>query len=131
MFELIKKWFKRPIVINFTVEPLSSDAALNVVKTDSHLTLEAVEAFRKEWAQFSKAKAVILDSRTTLEQLSDADLHVIGLIRADFSGVATVGVESIPTKGTYLLDKSERVVIQSTNGDISRLINKDKNRSSR
>lgn len=128
MFELIKKWFKRPIVINFTVEPLSSDAALNVVKTDSHLTLEAVEAFRKEWAQFSKAKAVILDSRTTLEQLSDADLHAIGLIRG---GLATAGVWNIPKEGTYPLPKGERVVTQSTNGDISRLLNKDKRPSNR
>lgn len=116
MFELIKKWFKRPIVINFTVEPLSLDAALNVVKTDSHLTPEAIEAFHKAWTNFSKAKAVILDSHATLEQLNDADLRAVGLIRADF------GVESIPTEGTYLLSKRERVIRQ---------LYKDKSRSSR
>lgn len=129
MFELIKKWFKRPIVINFTVEPLSSDVAINILKTDIHLTPEIAEAVRKAWTHSSKA--FVLGSGITLEQLSDADLYAIGLIRADFSGVATAGVESIPKEGTWLLDKGERVVTQSINGEISRLLNKDKRLSNR
>lgn len=79
MFELIKKWLKRPIVINFTVEPLSSVAALNVVKTDSHLTPEAIEAFRKAWAQFSEAKVLILNTGVTLEQLTDEQLKAANI----------------------------------------------------
>ena len=86
MFELIKKWLKRPIVINFIVEPLMPDAAINVLKTDSYITPEIAEAVRKAWPEFSKSKAVVLCPGETLEQLSDADLRRIGLIRADFGG---------------------------------------------
>lgn len=86
MFEAIKKWFKRPIVINFTVESLNSGNGINVLKTDSYITPEVAEAVRKAWPEFSKSKAVVLCPGETLEQLSDADLRRIGLIRADFSG---------------------------------------------
>lgn len=84
MFEAIKKWFKRPIVINFTVEPLNQDSGINVLRTDSYITPEVAEAVRKTWPEFSKSKAVVLCPGVTLEQLSDADLRAIGLIRADF-----------------------------------------------
>ena len=120
MFELIKKWFKRPIVINFKVEPLSSDVAINILKTDVQITPEIAEAVRKAWTHSSKA--IVLGPGITLEQLSDSDLRAVGLIRADFGGVATAGVESIPTEGTYLLNKNERIVRQ---------LYKDKSRSSR
>ena len=86
MFELINKWLKRPIVINFTVEPLMPDAAINVLKTDSYITPEIAEVVRKAWPEFSKSKAVVLCPGETLEQLSDADLRRIGLIRAAFGG---------------------------------------------
>lgn len=89
MFELIKKWFKRPIVINFTVEPLSSGAALNVVKTDSHLTPEVVEAFHKAWTQLCKgeAKVLCLVRGVTLEQLSDEQLKAAGLMRIESKAI--------------------------------------------
>lgn len=84
MFEAIKKWFKRPIVINFTVESLNSGNGINVLKTDGYLTPEVADAVRKAWPEFSKSKAVVLCPGVALEQLSDADLRAIGLIRADF-----------------------------------------------
>ena len=86
MFEAIKKWFKRPIVINFTVEPLNQDSEINALRTDSYITPEVAEAVRKTWPEFSKSKAVVLCPGVTLEQLSDADLRRISLIRADFGG---------------------------------------------
>ena len=84
MFEAIKKWFKRPIVINFTVESLDSGSGLNVIKTDSHITPEVAEAVRKAWTEFGNFKVTVLGPHAKLEQLSDADLRAIGLIRADF-----------------------------------------------
>ena len=81
MFEAIKKWFKRPIVINFTVESLNSGSGLNVIKTDSHITPEVAEAIRKACIN---SKVVVLGPHAKLEQLSDADLRALGLIRADF-----------------------------------------------
>lgn len=123
MFELIKKWFKRPIVINFTVEPLSSGTAINVVKTDTHLTPEAIEAFRKAWTHSSKA--IVLGPGITLEQLSDADLHAIGLIRG---GIAHGSIHNIPKEGTYLLPKGERVV---PNSGITKYLSRDEFQGSR
>ena len=84
MFEAIKKWFKRPIVINFTVESLDSGNGINVIKVDSHITPEVAEAVRKAWCEFNNSKVTVLGPHAKLEQLSDADLHAIGLIRADF-----------------------------------------------
>lgn len=81
MFESIKKWFKRPIVINFTVEPLSPDAVINVLKTDSPITPEIAEHVRKAWPEFHKSKAVIIGADMMLEQLSDEQLKAIGLMR--------------------------------------------------
>ena len=85
MFEAIKKWFKRPIVINFTVEPVSSDMVIGVIKTDTYINGEVRNAVRNAWKEtFPDKKAVVVPLGITLEQLSDADLHAIGLIRADF-----------------------------------------------
>lgn len=81
MFEAIKKWFKRPIVINFMVEPLSPNTAINVLKTESYITPEVAEAFRKAWPEFSKSKAVVLCPGIQIEQLTDYQLKAIGLMR--------------------------------------------------
>lgn len=81
MFELIKKWLKRPIVINFTVEPLSPDAAINVLRTERPITPEIAEAIKKSWPEFCKSKAVVLCPGVTLEQMSDEQLKDVGLVR--------------------------------------------------
>ena len=61
-----------------------------------------------------------------LEQLTDADLRKLGLIRADFgSGIATDGANDIPKEGTWLLDKGERVISAKPNSDIAKLLNTD------
>lgn len=86
MIELIKKWFKRPVVINFTVESLNSGNGLNIIHADTYITPEVAKATCEAWLKFSGSKVLILDSRMKLEQLTDADLRKLGLIRADFGG---------------------------------------------
>ena len=81
MFDLIKKWLKRPIVINFTVDPLSPDAAINVLKTDNHITPEIAARIKESWPEFHKSKAVVLCPGVTLEQLTDEQLKAVGLMR--------------------------------------------------
>lgn len=81
MFELIKKWLKRPIVINFTVEPLSPDAAINVLRTERPITPEIAKAIKKQWPEFCGSKAVVLCPGVALEQLTDEQLKDIGLMR--------------------------------------------------
>jgi hypothetical protein len=83
MFELIKKWLKRPIVINFTVEPLSPDAVINVLRTERPITPEIAEAVKKSWPEFCKSKAVVLCPGGALEQMSDEQLKAIGLMRVE------------------------------------------------
>lgn len=80
MFESIKKWFKRPIVINFTVEPLSLDATF-VLKHEREITPEIAEALSKVWFEFYESKVVVIGAGMTLEQLSDEQLKDIGLMR--------------------------------------------------
>lgn len=124
MFELIKKWLKRPIVINFTVEPLSPDAAINVLRTERPITPEIAEAIKKQWPEFYKSKAVVLCPGVVLEQLSDEQLKDIGLVRIERSmfGVATDGVDVIPEQGSWLLDASERVIKANTNADLTKYV---------
>ena len=81
MFELIKKWLTRPIVVNFTVEPLSPDAAINVLRTEKPITPEIAKAIKKQWPEFCKSKAVVLCPGVKLEQMSDEQLKSIGLVR--------------------------------------------------
>lgn len=81
MFELIKKWLKRPIVINFTVESLSPDAAINVLRTERPITPEIAEAIKKQWPEFCKSKAVVLCPGVALEQMTDEQLKDVGLMR--------------------------------------------------
>jgi hypothetical protein len=83
MFELIKKWLTRPIVINFTVEPLSPDAAINVLRTERPITPEIAKAIKKQWPEFCESKAVVLCPGVALEQLGDEQLKAIGLMRVE------------------------------------------------
>ena len=105
MFELIKKWLTRPIVINFTVEPLSPDAAINVLRTERPITPEIAKAIKKQWPEFCESKAVVLCPGVALEQLTDEQLKDIGLIRADFGN----------DQGKWTLNNSERVISANTN----------------
>lgn len=122
MFEAIKKWFKRPIVINFTVESLNSGSGLNVIKTDSHITPEVAEAVRKAWTEFGNFKVTVLGPHAKLEQLSDADLRAIGLIRADFGVLEYPGPSTISQEGIWLLDKCERAIKLNPNSDIAKYL---------
>lgn len=105
MFELIKKWLTRPIVVNFTVEPLSQVAAINVIKCEKQITPEIAKAVRDAWSKFHKSKAIVLCPGMTLEQLTDEQLKDIGLIRADFGS----------DQGKWTLNNSESVISANTN----------------
>ena len=122
MFELIKKWLKRPIVINFTVEPLSPDAAINLLRTERPITPEIAEAIKKSWPEFCKSKAVVLCPGVALEQLTDEQLKAVGLMRVDFNTLDYPGPSTIPEEGTWLLDDSERVIKANTNNDLTKYI---------
>jgi hypothetical protein len=102
MFELIKKWLKRPIVINFTVEPLSPDAAINVLRTERSITPEIAEAVKKSWPEFCKSKAVVLCPGVALEQMSDEQLKAIGLMRVEVNETTQTAKQTTgdDTKGT-------------------------------
>lgn len=105
MFELIKKWLTRPIVVNFTVEPLSQVAAINVIKCEKQITPEIAKAVIDAWSKFHKSKAIVLCPGMTLEQLTDEQLKDIGLIRADFGS----------DQGYWTLNNSESVISANTN----------------
>lgn len=120
MFELIKKWLKRPIVINFTVEPLSLDAAINVLRTERPITPEISEAIKRSWPEFCKSKAVVLCPGVTLEQMTDEQLKAVGLMRVDSNTLDYPGPSSIPEEGTWLLNASERVIKANTNTDLTK-----------
>lgn len=83
MFELIKKWLKRPTVINFTVKPLSQDAAINVIECEEQMTPEIAKAVRDAWPKFCKSKAVVLGPGVALEQMNDEQLKDVGLMRVE------------------------------------------------
>ncbi|NHC02341.1 DUF1127 domain-containing protein [Acinetobacter sp. 187] len=85
MFAFKKKQPEQPVVINFTVQPFAEDAAINLIVTDSHLSDEMREALLKKWKEkFNNKKLIVMCKGATLEQMSDADLRAVGLIRADF-----------------------------------------------
>ena len=90
MFELIKKWLKRPIVINFTVEPLSPDAAINVLRTEKPITPEIAEAVKKHWLEYCESKAVVLCPDVALEQMTDEQLKAVGLMRIESQTINVV-----------------------------------------
>ena len=121
MFELIKKWLKRPIVINFTVEPLSPDATF-VLKHEREITPEIAEALSKAWFERYKSKVMVIGPGITLEQMTDEQLKAVGLMRVDFNTLDYPGPSTIPEEGTWLLDASERVIKASTNTDLTKYI---------
>ena len=120
MFELIKKWLTRPIVVNFTVEPLSPDAAINVLRTERPITPEIAKAIKKQWPEFCKSKAVVLCPGVALEQLTDEQLKDIGLIRADFGS----------DQGKWTLNNSESVISVNTNVALGKYLKDSASRGS-
>ena len=120
MFELIKKWLKRPIVINFTVEPLSLDVVINVLRTKRPITPEIAKAIKKQWPEFCKSKAVVLCPGVALEQLTDEQLKDIGLIRADFGN----------DQGKWTLKNSESVISANTNVALGKYLKDSASRGS-
>ena len=120
MFELIKKWLTRPIVVNFTVEPLSQVAAINVIKCEKQITPEIAKAVIDAWSKFNKSKAIVLCQGLTLEQLTDEQLKDIGLIRADFGS----------DQGKWTLNNSESVISANTNVALGKYLKDSASRGS-
>lgn len=84
MFESIKKWFKRPIVININYEAVPHDTKLGILKTPNPINVEQARAIREYWSNFNKDfKVVILSDGVSLQAFSDDDLKEIGLVRID------------------------------------------------
>jgi len=75
-------FFKRPIVINFTVEQVHPDSTISVIKTDSNMTAEISRAIAEAWKERGfKQEAVVIDNRLSIEALTDKDLKRLGLMR--------------------------------------------------
>ena len=102
MFELIKKWLVRPVVINFTVESLSPDVAINVLRTEKPITPEIAEAIKKSWPEFCKSRAVVLCPGVTLEQMTDGQLKDVGLMRVEVNEITQTAKQTTgdDTEGT-------------------------------
>ncbi|MFW1968120.1 hypothetical protein [Acinetobacter guillouiae] len=87
MFESIKKWFQRPVVININYEAVPHDTKLGILKTPNPIDAEQARMIREAWSKYNKDfKVVVLSDGISLQALSDDDLKAIGLIRADFGG---------------------------------------------
>lgn len=84
MFEAIKKWFKRPVVINITYEAVPNDTKLGVLTTPNHIDADQARMIREYWSNFNKDfKVVVLSDGISLQALSDDDLKAVGLVRID------------------------------------------------
>jgi len=86
MFNLIKAWFKRPVVINFNVETIPDDAKVCVLATQQNLTRVQLKQIESSLSKFTGIKSVVLGDGQSLQTLNDEDLKAIDLIRADFGG---------------------------------------------
>lgn len=86
MFEAVKKWFKRPVVININYEAVPNDTKLGILKTPNPINVEQARAIREYWSNFNKDfKVVVLSDGVLLQALSDVDLKAIGLVRIDIN----------------------------------------------
>ncbi|MFW1982640.1 hypothetical protein ACG94M_04825 [Acinetobacter guillouiae] len=87
MFESIKKWFQRPVVINIDYESVPHDTKLGILKTPNPIDAEQARMIREAWSKYNNDfKVVVLSDGISLQTLGDEDLKSIGLIRADFGG---------------------------------------------
>lgn len=74
--------FKRPVVINFTVEQVHPNATISVIKTDSNMSADISRAIASAWKDSGfKQRAVVIDKRLSIESLTDEDLKHLGLMR--------------------------------------------------
>lgn len=75
-------FFKRPIVINFTVEQVHPDSTIAVIKTQEYMSREIAESVIKAWnEQDFKQKAIVIGKSMSIESLTDEDLKRLGLMR--------------------------------------------------
>lgn len=75
-------FFKRPIVINFTVEQVHPDSTIAVIKTQESMTREIAESVIKAWKEHDfKQKAIVVGSGMNIESLTDEELKRLGLMR--------------------------------------------------
>lgn len=75
-------FFKRPIVINFTVEQVHPNSTISVIKTNSNMSEHISRAIAKAWKDSGfKQKAVVIDKRLSIESLTDEELKQLGLMR--------------------------------------------------
>lgn len=75
-------FFKRPIVINFTVEQVHPDSAIAVIKTQEYMSREIANAVVSAWKEHGfKQKAIVVDKSVSIESLTDEDLKRVGLMR--------------------------------------------------
>ncbi|WP_335986224.1 hypothetical protein [Acinetobacter bereziniae] len=82
MFDAIKKWFKRPIVININYEAVPYDTKLGVLTTPGAIDADQARMIREYWSNFNNDfKVVVLSDGVSLQALSDDALKEIGLKR--------------------------------------------------
>lgn len=75
-------FFKRPIVINFTVEQVHPDSTIAVIKTEEYMSKEIAEAVVLAWKEHDfKQKAAVVGNSISIEFLTDDDLKSVGLMR--------------------------------------------------
>ena len=75
-------FFKRPIVINFTVEQVHPNSTISLIKTDSNMSEHIGRAIANAWKDSGfKQRAVVIDKRLSIESLTDEDLKHLGLMR--------------------------------------------------
>lgn len=75
-------FFKRPIVINFTVEQVHPDSTIAVIKTQEYMSAEIAQSVMKAWERLDfKQKAIVVDKSLSIESLTDEDLKRVGLMR--------------------------------------------------
>ena len=75
-------FFKRPIVINFTVEQVHPDSAIALIKKQEYMSKEIAEAVVLAWEEHGfKQKAVVVGNSISIEFLTDDDLKRVGLMR--------------------------------------------------
>lgn len=74
-------FFKRPIVINFTVEQVHPNSTISVIKTNSNMSEHISRDIAKAWKDRLKQRAVAIDKRLSIKSLTDEDLKQLGLMR--------------------------------------------------
>lgn len=75
-------FFKRPIIINFTVEQVHPDSTIAVIKTKEYMSREIANAVVLAWKEHGfKQKAIVVDNSVSIESLTDEDLKRVGLMR--------------------------------------------------